>query len=560
MQRQNIYIGVAWPYVNGDIHVGHLAGYLLPADIFARFHRYIDNNVLMVSGSDCHGTPITVEAEKRNKSPQEIVNLYHPKFKKLFNLYGISFDLYTKTTTENHKKVVQDIFIRLAKKRLIFKKKSKQFFSPQENRFLPDRYVEGTCPYCDAPDARGDQCDQCGRVLNPEELINPKSRLTNSPVELKETEHYYFDLPKLKGFLKNYVAKVGPSWRHWVYQETLGWLRRGLEPRCITRDLDWGIPIPIEQLPRDLKIKHAENKRIYVWFEAVIGYLSASIEWAKNTGRWQDFWYQSKARHYYFMGKDNLVFHTLFWPAQLYGAYGKQIHLPDFPVINHFLDLEGQAFSKSRGITVDSYYIGEKYGVDPVRFYLTWIMPEEADASFSWSGFIETNNNVLIATFGNFLNRVLKLSQELNDFSAEDLKETTIKSIENQVDQAFQFLSRCQFKNYAQALVGLADWGNKYLNQTTPWTEERNSSQFKKIMTNALLVVLAINLAAEPLIPKSNQKLSQMLGIKIDHWPKKGVGKYLTDFLSQIKITNPTPLFTKIDPNLASKEKAKLNS
>jgi len=559
MQRQKIYIGVAWPYVNGNIHVGHLAGYLLPADIFARFHRYIGNQVLMVSGSDCHGTPITVEAEKRGVSPQEVVDLYHPKFQQLFDLYGISFDLYTKTTTENHRKVVQDLFIRIAKNGLIFKGKSKQFFSPDQNRFLPDRYVEGTCPHCGAKDTRSDQCDQCGRVLNPEELIDPKSKLTGSPVELRETEHYYFDLPKLGSFLKDYVAKTGPNWRHWVYQETLGWLKRGLEPRCITRDLDWGIPIPIDQLPDSLKIKDAENKRIYVWFEAVIGYLSVSIEWANNTDRWRDFWYNPEAKHYYFMGKDNLVFHTLFWPAQLYGAYGEKIHLPDFPAINHFLDLEGHPFSKSRGISVDSQYIGEKYGVDPVRFYLTLIMPENNDASFSWSGFIETNNNVLIATFGNFLNRVLKLSQQLTDFSAEDIEETAINQIEKQLGQAFDHLANCQFKNYAQTLVGLADWGNKYLNQTTPWTKERNSSEFKKIMTNALLAVLAINLAAEPLIPNSNKKLSQMLGIKISHWPKNRVGEYLTSFLPQIKITNPAPLFTKIDPSVATEERAKLN-
>jgi len=559
MQRQNIYIGVAWPYVDGDIHVGHLAGYLLPTDIFARFQRYIGNQVLMVSGSDCHGTPITVEAEKRGLSPQEIVDLYHPKFQQLFDLYGICFDLYTKTTTENHRKVVQDLFVRLAKNGLIFKGKSKQFFSSKQNRFLPDRYVEGVCPHCGAKDARGDQCDQCGRVLNPEELISPKSKLTDSPVELRETEHYYFNLPKLENFLKDYVAKTGPDWRHWIYQETLGWLKRGLEPRCITRDLDWGIPIPVDQLPDNLKIKDAANKRIYVWFEAVIGYLSASIEWAKNTNRWRDFWYNPEAKHYYFMGKDNLVFHTLFWPAQLYGAYGEKIHLPDFPAINHFLDLEGHSFSKSRGISVDSQYIGEKYGVDPVRFYLTWIMPEEADASFSWSGFIEANNNVLIGTLGNFVNRVLKLSQQLTAFSAEDTKETTINQIEEQLNQAFGHLSNCQFKNYSQSLVSIADWGNKYLNQTAPWSKERNSSKFKKIMTNALLAVLAINLAAEPLIPNSNKKLSQMLGVRISRWPKNRAGKYLTGFLPQIKITNPSPLFSKIDPSLAAKEKAKLN-
>ncbi len=313
MKKQNIFIGVAWPYVNGELHIGHLAGYLIPADIYARFHRYIGNNVLMVSGSDCHGTPITLEAEKKKISPKELVSLYHPKHKKLFNLYNLSFDVYTKTTTTNHKRVVQDLFIRLIKNGYIYKKETNQYFSLKENRFLPDRYVEGVCPYCKFPNARGDQCDNCGRVLEAGELIKPKSKLTGFPVGLNETEHYYFDLPKLEPFLRKYIAKNGPRWRKWVYEETLGWLKKGLRPRSISRDINWGVEIPVKSLPKNLQIKNAKDKRIYVWFEAVIGYLSASIEWSRTTEKWRNFWYSNGfITHYYFMGKDNLVFHTLF--------------------------------------------------------------------------------------------------------------------------------------------------------------------------------------------------------------------------------------------------------
>ncbi len=559
MNKKNIFIGVAWPYVNGELHVGHLAGYLIPADICARFHRYIGNNVLMVSGSDCYGTPITVEAEEKSISPKKVVDLYHPKHKALFELYKLSFDIYTKTTTKNHQKVVHEVFARLAKNGYLFKKRSRQYFSPDENRFLPDRYVEGVCPFCKSGEARGDQCDGCGKVLEQGELIDPKSKLTDQRLILKETEHYYFDLPKLESFLKRYVSDKGPHWRNWVLKETLGWLKKGLRARCVTRDLDWGIKIPVEKLSKNLRIEGAENKRIYVWFEAVIGYLSASIEWAKGTDKWRDFWYSKQsATHYYFMGKDNLAFHTLFWPAQLYGAY-KNIHLPDFPVINHFLNLEGCKFSKSRNVIVDSNYIGKKYGVDPVRFYISLIFPETSDASFSWAHFVEINNNVLIADLGNFINRVLKLSSELGGFSNKDIEKSVSAKIEKLIQKARDHALNCEFKSFSQTLIDIASFGNKYLNQKSPWSLEKNSKEFKKVMTNALLIILAINLVSEPLMPETNYKLAKMLNIKIKTWPAEKIIKYLTNFLPEVKIVSPKPLFKKIDPEIIEKERAKIN-
>lgn len=559
MNKKNIFIGVAWPYVNGELHIGHLAGYLLPADIYARFHRYIGNNVLMVSGSDCHGTPITVEAEQKNLSYQEVVDLYHPKCKSLFSLYDFSFDIYTKTTTENHIKVVQDMFVKLAQSGYIFKKKSLQYFSPEENRFLPDRYVEGTCPYCKSPDACGDQCDKCNKVLTQEELINPKSKFSGGPVIFKETEHYYLDLPKLEPFLRKYVKENGPNWRNWIYKETLGWLKKGLEARCITRDLEWGVKIPVQSLPTELQIENADSKRIYVWFDAVIGYLSASIEWAGNTDKWKDFWYPKKpTSHYYFMGKDNLVFHTLFWPAQLYGAY-KDIHLPDYLAINHFLNLEGHKFSKSRNIIVDSKYIGEEYGIDPVRFYITSIMPENSDANFSWSHFVDVNNNILIGTLANFINRTLKLCAALDNFSTKEIDNKAAEQIKNLLEKARNHILNCEFKLYVQTVIDIAVFGNKYIDKYAPWKLEQDSSEFRAVMANALFIVLAIHLAWEPLIPQTNKKLSEILNIRIAAWPEKQIIKYLKDFLPKVKIQNLKPLFNKIDTAVIEVEKSKLN-
>jgi len=557
--QKKIFIGVAWPYANGDLHIGHLAGYLLPADIFARFQRYIKNKVLMVSGSDCYGTPITLEAEKRKTSPQKIASFFHQRHKKLFKLYNLSFDIFTKTTTKTHQEVVQTTFLNLVKNGYIKKKVSFQYFSPKEKRFLPDRYVEGICPFCKYPKARGDQCDKCGRTIEEGKLVSPKSTLSKTNVILKETEHYYLDFKKLKNFFLKYVEKKGKKWRKWVLKETKGWLKKGIRERCITRDIEWGVKIPTKHLPKTFWLKDVSNKRFYVWFEAVMGYLSASIEWAKKTKKdWKQFWYSQKdCFHYYFMGKDNLVFHTLFLPGQLYGAF-KTIHLPDFPIINHFLTLNGKAFSKSRNIFVDAKYIGEKYGVDAVRFYLAFIMPQTADSDFNWVEFGVTVNNVLIGTFGNFLNRVLSLAKKKKGFLKENIEKEVKKKVEKYLTQARNFLLKCDFKSYVRTLLKIAQFGNKYLEKTSPWRLERDSKEFEKIITNALFLVLALHLASQPLIPQSNEKLRKLLGIKkIETWPEKNTTEYLAKFLSQINIKKVERLFKKIDIDEIKKEESK---
>ncbi|MEX2436633.1 MAG: class I tRNA ligase family protein, partial [Candidatus Paceibacterota bacterium] len=273
-ESKKIFIGVAWPYVNGDLHVGHLAGYLLPADIFARFHRLRGNNVLMVSGSDCYGTPITIEAEKRGLSPEQIVEEYHPKHLDLFEKAGITFDLFTRTNTENHNKISQDFFLKFLEKGYIFKDKSNQYYDEKEERFLPDRYIEGECLHCDFKEARSDQCDSCGRVLEQGELKNPTSKLSGNEAILKESEHYFFDLKKLQPFIDKYFSDKSSEWKDWVKNETEQWLKRGLNPRSFSRDLEWGVPFPIDKIPEEKRIENIENKRFYVWWEAVIGYFS----------------------------------------------------------------------------------------------------------------------------------------------------------------------------------------------------------------------------------------------------------------------------------------------
>ncbi len=559
-QKKKIFIGVAWPYVNGDLHIGHLAGYLLPADIFARFHSFRGNDVLMASGSDCFGTPITIEAEKLGISPKEVVNKYHSQIVKLFEKTGISFSengIYTKTTTDNHREVVQDFFIRLLEKGYIFKDKTGQYYSEEDKRFLPDRYVEGKCPHCGYEGARSDQCDSCGIILNVGELINPKSKLSGGEIEIRKTEHYFLDWQKLQSFLEGYVKKNGKRWRPWVLGETEGWLKKGLKPRAITRDLDWGIEIPVDRIPKDLKIEGVEHKRIYVWFENIIGYLSASIEWSEKSGKdWKDWWYDAESEHVYFMGKDNLVFHTLFWPGELH-IYDDKVHLPDYPVINQFLNLEGKKFSKSRGVTIDSGQIVDDYGLDAVRFYLTFIAPQNTDANFSWEEFVNVNNGILIASLGNFINRTLTLAKD-SDFSKVKLDSELLEKVRKTVKDAVGYLEKAEFREYVhKSILYLSGEGNSYLGLKEPWLD-KNKQDFIDVVGNALFIVFALFLITKPLLPELNEKLEKILNVKFDRWPEDEIEE-LKNLFSKVKIGKVKPLFKKIDESRVDIERKKIN-
>ncbi len=546
-QKNKIFIGVALPYVNGDIHVGHLAGYLIPADIFARYARLKGYEVLMVSGADCHGTPITVTADERGISPEEIVNEYFPKLIDLTKFYNLSFDIFTSTRTSIHKKLSQEIFINLLKNGYIFKEKSYQYFSEKEKKFLPDRYVEGECSFCHSEKQRGDQCESCGRVLNPGELLNPISKLTKSPVILKETEHYFLDYSKLQPEIENFVRNSS-HWRPWVYSETISFLKEGLKPRAITRDLDWGIELPYEMIPQDMLIENIENKRFYVWFEAVIGYLSASVEWAeKNNSSWEDFWLNENARHYYFTGKDNLIFHTIFWPGQLIGQR-KKYNLPYFPSIQNWLLLEGKKFSKSRGVHLDSMEIGKKYGIDNVRFYIFSIIPENKDSNFIWKEFIETINNELVSNIGNLIHRILvfakRKKEEIKNFPYDPSKE-----IQDQISAVFdkvsQDLEYCHFTETFKDILEYVKFGNQYLEKNKPWQNDKNSISS---LVDALNIVYSLRTLLWPIIPKKMDELSQMLGLeKIASLVGENRFQFQKIQIDKINFNNIYPLFERIN-------------
>lgn len=559
-KNENRFIGVAWPYVNGELHIGHLSGYLLPADIFARFSRVTGHDVLMVSGSDCFGTPITVEADKKKVSPKEIVEIYHAKDVRLFrDILDLSYDIYTKTESENHIQVVQDIFLKLISEGLIFIDSTKQYYSPKEKRFLPDRYIEGTCENCGFSEARSDQCDQCGKMPEKGDLKNPKSKLSGGIVELRDTQHYFLDWPKLQIKIEKYVKSVGPNWKKWVYQETLGWLETGLKPRAISRDLDWGIPIPADRMSKDMVIDNLEHKRLYVWFDAVIGYLSASILWSKESGKnWELFWKNPEAKHYYFMGKDNLVFHTIFWPGQLMG-YDSTLNLPDIPSINMFLSLDGKQFSKSRGVSIPIEEIVQKYGNDAVRFYLTLIMPETKDSNFTWEDFYNKNNTILVGNFGNFIHRVLSIAQSI-DFKGihkVELHKSTQKEIQKAFVKSREHLDKCEFRDYLGVVLSLSSYGNKYMTNEKIWELKKNNPiKFNDVLKQLYAIILSLGYLTLPLMPSTANRIFNMIGIENDNlWPMLGdevnkIESLLKDTTNDIK---PSILFNKIGSLLQEK-------
>lgn len=553
-----VLIAVAWPYVNGAPHVGHYAGALLPADIVARYFRLRGHKVLMISGSDCYGTPITVEADNSGLTPLEVANKYHPLWQARFERLGMSYDLYTSTLTENHKNVVQEVFLKLLKAGYISKGVSQQYYSAKDNRFLPDRYVEGTCPLCGFIESRSDQCDKCGSVIPDGSLLNPISKLSGGKAELKETQHYFLEYQKFQPFLEDYVEKNSGKWRKWVRAETLKWLKEGLKPRAISRDLDWGIPIPTDRMSSDELIDHVDSKRLYVWFDAVIGYLSASIEWAShnqvadkdNTELWHHFWKNKDAVHYYFMGKDNLVFHTLFWPAYLHG-FDADLHLPDQPAINQYLTFEGEKFSKSRGIIVDPSELAEKYTLDGLRFYLATIMPENSDADFSISGIQDAINGKLVAKIGNFINRTANLASELTFEDFIPCPEI-VKAIETAHDDCENFIEVAQIRRYTERLLTLSEFSNGYISDQAPWLLRKSdhpdaNKKFYQVMGNCAMLTLSLLTISAPIIINAHHDFKELTGIHIKSWPKDIISHLITQLKSWTIKSKPNPLFKRAE-------------
>ena len=514
----NILVSVAWPYANGPFHVGHIAGAYLPADIFARYQRLRGNNVLMVSGSDCHGTPITLAAEKEGVTPQAIIARYHPSFLKTFQTLGITFDLFTQTYTDNHYRVTTDIFLRLLEHGYLYKETMIGSYSETLGRFLPDRYVEGVCPNCGFPRARGDQCDNCGQLRDPWDLGNPHSSIDGAPVAFRDTEHYYLDLAKLEPDLRAWLNSVDRDyWRPNTALFTENWLREGLRGRAITRDLEWGVPVPVD----DPTFK---DKRIYVWFDAVIGYYSASVEWAARTGqpdKWHEWWVcnadgSAPARSYYFIGKDNIPFHTIIWPAMLIG-YRDRVLPYDVPA-NEFLNLEGEKMSTSRNWALWLPDLEDRYQPDQLRFYLTANAPEGRDSNWSWAEFVRRNNDELVATWGNLANRVLNIAHrnfgqvpepgELRDVDARLLAE---------VDEAFtrigDLLEAVKLKAALQEALGLAQRANQYISEQEPWKlVKTDRERAATVIYTGLRVVDSLKTLLSPFLPHSSQQLHELLG------------------------------------------------
>ena len=540
---RRILVAVAWPYASGSRHLGHFAGAYLPPDIFARYHRLVGNEVLMVSGSDSNGTPITIRADQEGVTPREIVDRYHPEFLRYWEELGIVFDLFTTTLTENHHRVTQDFFLTLLENGYIVKGTSNQFYDPESERFLPDRYVEGTCPHCGYKEARGDQCDNCGRTLDPTDLIDPRSKLSGAtPIE-KETEHFFLDLPALAPRLKEWL-EGRTSWRKHVRNWAIG-LTEDMPKRSITRDLDWGVDLPVDDL--------GPGKKIYVWFDAVIGYLSASIEWASLTGdpeAWKKWWQDPSAESYYFVGKDNIPFHAVIWPAMLIGHGG--LNLPTELPANQYLTFKGDKASASRGIGRSIAWYAERIQPDAIRYAIASVLPEQNDTDFSDEELIRRVNEELVATWGNLVNRVLSMSD--GNFEGQvpnpgELTEEDREIVElgaRTLDEVGRRIEAVELKAGLRTGMEAAAQVNAYLNATEPWHVVKNDTmRGGTILWAAIQAIAAIRVALYPYLPFSAGRIGEMLGTgpQIDAW--------VTPTVPGGTALGPVePLFTKLEPEV----------
>ena len=554
---ERILVAVAWPYANGPLHLGHIAGCYLAADVFARYHRLKGNQVLMVSGSDSHGTPITVRADQEGVTPQEILDRYHAQFLETWNQLGISFDLFTTTHTENHQAIVQDIFRVLQEQGYIYPEVMLLAYCSQCDRFLPDRYVEGICPLCSHDQARGDQCDSCGRTLDSKDLVMPRCALCGTTPEFRESEHLFLKLSAFQQPLLEWVRQQS-HWRPNVLNFTRRFLEDGLKDRAITRNLTWGIPVPMEGY---------DDKRIYVWFEAVIGYLSAAVEWAQQVGspdKWQDFWKDPDTKSYYFIGKDNIPFHSIIWPAMLMGYGG--LNLPYDVPANEFLSLESRKFSTSQNwaVWVPDYL--SRYDPDPLRYLLSINMPESGDSDFSWGEFVRRNNDELVATYGNLVHRVLSFTYRNFDGKIPvpgpltDLDNELLATAREAVDGVDRSLYNCRFKAAISQAFSLAQQTNRYLDSTAPWKSIKTSRQ--DAATSLWVSLAAINclkMVLYPFLPFSAQRLHEFLGfdglVEEGKWDFDNAVEAVAPGKS---LRVPSPLYTKLDPLVVEEEVQRL--
>ncbi|NLE97770.1 MAG: methionine--tRNA ligase [Propionibacterium sp.] len=580
----DILNAVAWPYANGPRHIGHVSGFGVPSDVFSRFMRMRGHNVLMVSGSDEHGTAIQVKADEEGLTARETADKYHAQIVRDLQGLGLSYDLYTRTTTDNHARVVQDVFTALHDNGYVFAEKQMGAISPSTGRTLPDRFIEGTCPLCGYGNARGDQCDNCGKQLDPADLIDPKSRTNGETPKFVETEHFFLDLPKLAGQLGEWID-TRSDWRPNVLKFSRN-LLEDLRPRAITRDLDWGVPIPLDEW------RDEPMKRIYVWFDAVIGYLSATKEWAQRSGdpeAWRKFWNEPDTLSYYFMGKDNIVFHSVIWPAILLGCNGQgevggeqreslgELQLPTEIVSSEFMTMKGSKVSSSRGASIFVTDFLEEFGPDALRYYIAVAGPENQDTDFTWEEFVRRTNFELANEWGNLVNRSISMAHknvgaipEPGELTDDD--RALLEECRKAFDTVGEYIEARRFKagiTEAMRIIGLA---NKYISDMEPWKQKDDPARRDTILFVALQAVADCNTLMSPYLPHSAQKIFEALGGE-GTWAAQpevvevteGDARYPTlqgDYEAQLAtwehrpivpgtpLEKPSPLFRKLDEKL----------
>jgi methionyl-tRNA synthetase len=542
-QPKKVLVAVAWPYAQGPLHLGHIGGAYLPSDIYARFRRSVGDDVLMVSGSDVHGTPITVKADELGVTPREIVDKYHPEFLTYWEDLGIDWDLFTTTGTETHKRVVQDFFLKLLENGYLYTETSEQYFDEEAERFLPDRYVEGTCPHCGYDDARGDQCDNCGKTLDPTDLIDPRSKFSGSTPVLRETEHYYWKLSAFNEPMLEWL-KSRKGWRPHVVNFAVGMVDEGLHDRAFTRDLEWGIPIPVDDL--------GPGKSIYVWWEAVMGYLSAPQEWAEMRGTpdaWKDWWEDPDAESYYFVGKDNIPFHAIYWPALIMGYGG--LNLPTNVPANQYITFGGAKASKSRGVGRPLSWYLDHFEPDALRYALAQSLPESNDSDISDDEIVRRVNDELVATWGNLVNRVVSMTDRYFDGIVPEpgplaeADEAAMRARMDTLDDVSGLLYDVKLRaGITRAMTG-AQEANVYLNDLAPWTTSKTDmARTGTTLWVALQMIAANAVALSPYLPGTSRSVLEALGSPVEgrapRWeaPEVEAGSKLAEL---------APLFAKVD-------------
>ena len=586
-----ILVAPAWPYANGPRHIGHVAGFGVPSDIFARYHRLNGDRVLMASGTDEHGTPVMVAADAAGVSPREAATGYNQVIREDVRNLGLAYDIFTRTTTQNHHRVTRDVFRTLYEKGFVVEESQRVAFSQSTGNTLPDRYIEGTCPHCGYPEARGDQCDNCGRQLDPIELIEPRSRIDGTTPLFRDTNHLFLDLPAFAEELADWIGRQR-HWRSSVRNFSLRYVE-DLKRRPITRDLDWGVRIPVNGYSEET------NKRVYVWFDAVVGYLSASIEWAGTRGTpdaWRDWWQDPAARHYYFMGKDNIVFHTVIWPSMLlgygsggeYGAGRGDLVLPHDVVASEFLTMEGRQFSTSRGVVIYVRDFLERYDADPLRYYLTAAGPETQDTDFTWAEFVRRNNDELVATWGNLVHRTLTNAHR--NFGAvpepgdlTPLDEEVLRTVEAGFAAVGEHIEAARFRAGLAEVMRLASQVNQYASDQAPWTViKTDRRRGGTVLYVCLRCIDQLRVLFAPFLPFSSQALHELLGHDGDlagplefrtiteddgetHEILTGdyerwVGAWEpADLPVGQRLREPRPLFRKLDPGIVDEELARMD-